>query len=97
MCRGEGCGLSQRSLPIPGEVLLQFIQNKEEQKKVLHACHVDPTAGHLGKSKTSYKIKECFMWHGVVKDSRVWYVVQSCICVFAIVTGMIVFPSDLNL
>ena len=53
---------------IQGEVLLRFIQSKEEQKKVLHACHVDPTAGHLGKSKTLYKIKERFMWHGVVKD-----------------------------
>ena len=41
---------------------------KKEQQKILHACHVDPTAGHMGKSRTIYRIKECFMWHGVVKD-----------------------------
>ena len=56
-------------------MLLRFIQSKDEQKKVLQACHVDPTAGHLGKSKTLYKIKERFMWHGVVKD------VQDLVCI----------------
>ena len=34
----------------------------------MRACHVDPTAGHMGKSRTIYRIKERYMWHGVVKD-----------------------------
>ena len=33
--------------------------------KVLYACHVDPTAGHMGR--TLSKIKERYMWHGLVK------------------------------
>ena len=36
--------------------------------KILYACHVHPTAGHMGKSRTLYKIKERYMWHGLVKD-----------------------------
>ena len=40
----------------------------DERRKILHACHVDATAGHMGKSRTMYKIKEKYMWHGLVKD-----------------------------
>ena len=50
---------------LQGEVLLRYLQTKEEQLKVLHACHVDPTACHLGKTRTIYRIKERFM---LVKD-----------------------------
>ena len=53
---------------LQGEVLLRYLQTKEEQLKVLHACHVDPTACHLGKTRTIYRIKERFMWHVMVKD-----------------------------
>lgn len=53
---------------VQGEVLLRFIMSTEEKKHILHACHVDPTAGHMGKSKTLSKIKERYMWHGMVKD-----------------------------
>ena len=49
-------------------MLLRYLQSKEEQVKVLHACHVDPTLGHLGKTRTIYRIKEQFMLHGMVKD-----------------------------
>jgi len=31
--------------------------------KIWYACHVDPTAGHMGKSRTLYKIKERYKWH----------------------------------
>ena len=63
--------LSPHHLPIllQGEVLLRYLQSRDEQLKVLHACHVDPTAGHLGKTRTIiYMIKERFMWHGMVED-----------------------------
>ena len=49
-------------------MLLRYLQTKEEQLKVIHACHVDATASHMGKTKNIYPIKERFMWHGVVKD-----------------------------
>ena len=32
------------------------------------ACHIDPTAGHMGKSRTLYKIKEKYIWHELLKD-----------------------------
>ena len=38
--------------------------------KILRACHVDPTAGHMGIKKTINQITECFMWPGIVKDVK---------------------------
>ena len=32
------------------------------------ACHIDSTSGHMGKTRTLYRIKERFMWHGMVID-----------------------------
>lgn len=45
---------------------LQSIQNREEQVKILRACHIDPTAGHMGIKKTVSRITECFMRPGDV-------------------------------
>jgi len=55
---------------LQGEVMLRFIQNKDEQRKILQACHVNATAGHMGKSRTIFRIKERFMWHGMVNDVK---------------------------
>ena len=44
------------------------MSSKNERKRILYACHVDPTAGYLGKSRTIYRIKERYMWHDIVKD-----------------------------
>ena len=49
-------------------MLLRYVVNKEEQKKILLACHIDPTSGHVGRTRTLYQIKERFMWHGLVND-----------------------------
>ena len=49
-------------------MLLRYIESLEERKKILLACHVDATSGHMGKTRTIYRIKERFMWHGMVKD-----------------------------
>ena len=46
---------------------LRYIQHHEEQEKILRACHVDPTAGHMGVKKTVNRITERFMWPGIVK------------------------------
>ena len=57
-------------------VLLRYVQSSEQRKKILHACHVDKTAGHMGRTRTLYRIKERFMWHGMVKD------VQEMVCIY---------------
>ena len=44
--------------------------NKDERTKILKACHVDATAGHMGIKKTVSKITERFMWPGVIKDVK---------------------------
>ena len=49
-------------------MLLHYIQSLEERQKILLACHIDSTSGHMGKTRTLYRIKERFMWHGMVKD-----------------------------
>ena len=46
------------------EVLLHFIQILEERQKILLACHIDSTPGHMGKTRTLYMIKEKFMLYG---------------------------------
>ena len=38
--------------------MLRFIQSQDEQKRILQACHVDATAGHMGKTHTIFRIKE---------------------------------------
>ena len=53
---------------LQGEVMLRFIQNEDEQRKILQACHVNATAGH--KSHTIFRIRERFMRHGMVKDVK---------------------------
>ena len=40
----------------------------EEKKRILHACQVDIIAGHMGRTRTLHRIKERYMWHGIVKD-----------------------------
>lgn len=47
---------------------VRYIQSKSERRKILNACHVDPTSGHLGVTKTIYRLRERFMWQGYVKD-----------------------------
>lgn len=47
---------------------MRYVQSVEEQKKILHGCHVDPTAGHMGRERTLFRIKERFMWKGMYRD-----------------------------
>ena len=32
---------------------VRYIQNRDEKMKILKACHLDPTAGHLGVKELS--------------------------------------------
>lgn len=51
-----------------GEVWLRYVTSDEEKKKILHGCHVHPTAGHMGRERTLHRIKERFMWRGMYRD-----------------------------
>jgi len=52
------------------EIELRYIQQREEQLKILRACHADPTSGHMGEKKTINRITERFMWPGIVRDVK---------------------------
>eukprot|EP00731_Ephydatia_muelleri_P039124 Em1130g1a len=47
---------------------LRYVQSPEERRLILLACHVHPTSGHMGRTRTLHRIKERVMWHGMVKD-----------------------------
>ena len=57
-------------------MLLRFVHCKNEQEWILHACHVDGTAGHMGKTRTLFKIKERFMWQRMEKDVENLVIIQ---------------------
>ena len=38
--------------------------------RVAKACHVDLTSGHLGIEKTVARVKERFMWKGIMMDIK---------------------------
>ncbi|KAL5491279.1 hypothetical protein EMCRGX_G016535 [Ephydatia muelleri] len=55
---------------------LRFVRTREEQLKILAACHHDPTAGHMGLKRTIKRITERYKWNGIVKD--VQEMIRSC-------------------
>ena len=74
--------------------MLRFIRTREEQKKILRACHVDQTSGHMGEKKTINRITERFMWNGIVKemvsDRRGIHIfLNLCIIIMVFFTGVI--------
>ena len=50
------------------EMWLRYVKDIHERKRILHACHVDATAGHLGRERTLHRMKERFMWLGMYRD-----------------------------
>ena len=44
--------------------------SRDEQLKIVKACHTDPSGGHLGEKKTLSKVSERFKWLGIVKDVK---------------------------
>ena len=47
-----------------------YIRTRDEQIRILRACHSDPTSGHLGFRRTLARINERFVWKGIVKDCQ---------------------------
>ena len=55
------------SLLLQDIVELRYVKNCGEQERILRACHISPTAGHMGVKCTLWHINERFMWYGLVK------------------------------
>ena len=49
---------------------MRYVQNRKEQMRVAQVCHVDVTSGHFGVAKTVARIKERFMWKGILSDVK---------------------------
>ena len=49
---------------------MRYIQNRTEQMRVAQTCHVDVTSGHFGVTKRVARIKERFMWKGILRDVK---------------------------
>ena len=47
---------------------VRYIIDRQEQKRIVIACHEDPTSGHMGTKRTRARITERFIWPGVTKD-----------------------------
>ena len=54
--------------------MVKYVQNRTEQIRVANACHINITSGHLGIAKTVVRIKERFVWKGVIKDVKKWLI-----------------------
>ena len=53
---------------LQSDVQVRYIRNKEEQQRIIKACHSDATSGHLGFKKTMSRVTERFTWYGMTKD-----------------------------
>ena len=41
---------------------------KKGAGRILKACHVNLTSGHMGVKRTSHRVLERFFWKGIIKD-----------------------------
>lgn len=60
-----------------GVVSYQLCLPKSLIEQVLLACHSDVTAGHLGVTRTTYKIQQRYYWPGMRR--RITRFVLSCV------------------
>ena len=49
---------------------MKVVVSHDEQRRVLKACHSEPTSGHFGVTKTYKRIAERFYWKGMISDVR---------------------------
>ena len=52
---------------VQSAVDVKYITSKAERQKILIACHMDPTGGHMGIKRTLSHITDRFIWQGVAK------------------------------
>nr|XP_047129866.1 uncharacterized protein LOC124805802 isoform X1 [Hydra vulgaris] len=53
---------------IKKDLWLEVVFSKAQRKQIVNSCHSEPTAGHLGRTRTFYKVAERFYWPGIFKD-----------------------------
>ena len=46
------------------------ITSREEQLRIVQACHAHPTSGHLGFTRTLARVTDQFFWKGMVRDTK---------------------------
>ena len=73
-------------LPLFKMIELGYIQYRDERGKILKACHIDPTAGHMGIKKTVNRITEHFICPGIVKDVKEMVGFMHCMLHHVVVT-----------
>ena len=49
---------------------VKYVQDQKEQMRIVTCCHSDITSGHLGIAKTVARIKERYMWKGIIQDVK---------------------------
>ena len=47
---------------------VEVIFSKGQRAHIIKACHNDATAGHLGRTRTFYKLSERYYWPGIFRD-----------------------------
>ena len=47
---------------------VKVVQSRKDQLLIVKACHLEPTSGHFGLTKTWRRIAERFYWKGMVSD-----------------------------
>ena len=52
------------------EFQVKLVMSCDDQKRILRSCHLDPTSGHFGVTKTWRRLAERFYWKGMYQDAR---------------------------
>ena len=56
---------------------VRYVRSSEERCRILKACHVDITSGHMGVKRTSHRVLErVFFWKGVTKEIEIMVSVE---------------------
>lgn len=48
----------------------ELVTYVEDQKRILHSCHSDPTSGHFVVTKTWHRLAERFYWNEMYQDVK---------------------------
>ena len=50
---------------------MQILIPEDLQETVLKECHASTMAGHLGRNKTLWNVKQRFLWIGMRRDVEI--------------------------
>ena len=53
-----------------GSKRVNVVASRDEQTRILKACHAEPTSGHFGVTKTYKRMAERFYWKAMIADVR---------------------------